>query len=153
MVIIPTNLVTSWFLSPPSPFVVTRNKNQIFSKLVIWKRKPFFIFCSWQVALFFKGMPSSIYFYKGICLHAILARVIASWYNRGNFLFWGDFSNNIAKTCSYRLKISRNTEFKYLCHFQAYFQIFKTFLSTYSTNLPKFLQTNQICLISQFWQN
>ena len=36
---------------------------------------------SWeQVVLFFKGMPNSIYFYKGIFLHVIPAYIIVPWY-------------------------------------------------------------------------
>ena len=44
VIIIPTNLFTSWLSSPSFPFAITKNKNEIFSKLVIWKQKLFLLF-------------------------------------------------------------------------------------------------------------
>ena len=43
------------------------------------------------------------------------------------------FSNNVVKTCSCGIKISRNIEIKYLFHFKAYFQV------NISCKLSKFL--------------
>ena len=58
--IIPTSLVPGF-----CPFIKTKNKNQIFSKLVVW----------------FKGMLNSIDFYKRILLHVIPVRIIVPWFN------------------------------------------------------------------------
>ena len=62
---ISTDLVTNSFLSSFSPFLQTKNKNQRFSK---W------------VTLYFKAMPNSIDFYKGIFLHVIPVRTIVLWF-------------------------------------------------------------------------
>ena len=45
--------------------------------------------------------------------------------SEGNF-----FSNNVAKTYSYVLKIPRNIEIKYLFHFKAYFGVHDRFLTS-----------------------
>ena len=39
------------------------------------------VFCLLQVALYFKAMPNSIDFYKGIFLHAIPVRIIVPFFN------------------------------------------------------------------------
>ena len=39
-------------------------------------------------------------------------------------------SNNVAKTCSYGIKISRNTEIKYTYHFKAYSPVLVTFYTS-----------------------
>ena len=39
----------------------------------------FSIFCLWRMALYFKAMPNSIDFYKGIFLHLIPVRIIVPW--------------------------------------------------------------------------
>ena len=39
------------------------------------------VFCLLQVALYFKAMPNSIDFYKGIFLHVIPVRIIVSFFN------------------------------------------------------------------------
>ena len=40
------------------------------------------VFCLWRVALYFKAMPNSIKFYKGIFLHVIPVRIIVPWDNQ-----------------------------------------------------------------------
>ena len=72
VMIIPTDLVTHSILLYFCPFLERKNKNQIFSKLVV----KIFVFCFKQVALFFKAMPNSIDFYKRIFLHLISVCVI-----------------------------------------------------------------------------
>ena len=57
----------------------TKNKNQVFSKLVVWYRAIFLGFCLRRVALYFKAMPNSIDFYKVIFLHVIRVRIVVSW--------------------------------------------------------------------------
>ena len=37
------------------------------------------VFCLWRVALYFKVMPNSIDFYKGVFLHVIPVRIIVPW--------------------------------------------------------------------------
>ena len=39
-------------------------------------------------------------------------------------------SNNVAKTCSYEIKISRNTEIKYTYQFKAYSPVLVTFYTS-----------------------
>ena len=59
--------------------------------------------------------------------------------SRGKLVF--RFSNDVAKTCSYRSKLTMKIEIKYLVHFKAYFHIFSIFrtgcLSTFK-NLIRF---------------
>ena len=43
-----------------------------------------FAFCLQRVALHFKGIPNSIYFYKRIFLHVIPARIIVPWITSTN---------------------------------------------------------------------
>ena len=40
--IISSNLVTNSLLSLFCPFIETKNKNQVFSKLVVWQREIYF---------------------------------------------------------------------------------------------------------------
>ena len=64
-------------------------------------------------------------------------------YRRGIFFF--NFSNNVAKTCSYKLKISRNIKIKYVFHFKAYFHVLDTFhASCLSALNPKPLATHSL---------
>ena len=73
--IIPTDLVTnSLFSNSFCPFLQTENKNQDLGKLVVTRNIS--VFCLWRVALFFKTMPNSIDFYKGIFLHVFPVRII-----------------------------------------------------------------------------
>ena len=75
--IISTDLVTNSLLSSFCPFLQTKHKHHVFSKLVIWQQEMFLVFVysesrstskPWQM--------NSIDFYKGILLHVILVRII-----------------------------------------------------------------------------
>ena len=59
--IIPTDLVTNSLLSSFCPLLHFKNKNQVFSRLVIWKQEIFLFFV---YALYFKAMQNSTDFYK-----------------------------------------------------------------------------------------
>ena len=72
---IPTDLVTNSLLSSFFSFLQTKNKNQVFSKLMVWYQE-IFAFCLYRVALYFKAVMNSIDFSKGIFLHVILIRII-----------------------------------------------------------------------------
>ena len=63
--IISSNLVTNSLLPLFCPFIETKNKNQVLSKLVVWQREIFF-FCLYRVALYFNRMLNSIDIYKSI---------------------------------------------------------------------------------------
>ena len=67
--IISTNLVANLLFSFFCSRLQTKNKNQVFGKLVVWHRE-IFLFTE-SVALYFKDMPNSIDFYKGMFLHVI----------------------------------------------------------------------------------
>ena len=56
-----------------------------------------------------------------------------------NWLF--NFSNNIAKTCSYELKISKNVETEYLFHFKSYFHVLNTFPASCLSALSLLLES------------
>ena len=79
--IIPTSLVTSSL-----SFFLSLHKNQKqesnFQQVDGVVTRNSFAFCLWQVALYFKGMPNSIDFYKRILLHVIPVRIIVPWFNR-----------------------------------------------------------------------
>ena len=60
---IPKNLVPNSLLSLFCPLVETKTKNQIFTKL-----ENISVFCLQRVALYFKGKPNSIDFYKRVFL-------------------------------------------------------------------------------------
>ena len=62
--IIPTNLVTSLLNFQQVGGLVTRNR---------------FDFCLQRVALYFKGTPNSMEFYKRISSHVTPVRIIISW--------------------------------------------------------------------------
>ena len=49
--------------------------------------------------------------------------------NEENLFFY--FSNNVAKSCSYGLKISRNIKIKCLFHFKVYFNAVHTFQTSW----------------------
>ena len=59
--IIPTDLVASSILSSFCPLLQFKNKNQVFSRLAIWKQEIFLFFV---YTLYFKAMPNSTDFYK-----------------------------------------------------------------------------------------
>ena len=50
--IIPTNLAAKLLLSLFCPFIETKNKNKIFSKLVVWKREIVLLFASYMLFFF-----------------------------------------------------------------------------------------------------
>ena len=79
LTIILTDLFTNSLLSSFCSFLQTKNKNQVFSNLVVWYRAIFLVFCLRRVALYFKAMPNSIDFYKGIFLDVIRVRIVVSW--------------------------------------------------------------------------
>ena len=70
--IIPTNVVTSLLWSLFCPFEEIKNKNQIFSKLMVWLQEIVLLF----VYRYAKGIPISINFYKKIFLHVISVPII-----------------------------------------------------------------------------
>ena len=95
--IIPTDLVTNSFLSSSYPFLRTKDMNWVFNNLVLWWREICFLFIA-SHALYFKAMPNSIDFYKGIFLHVISVRIIVPWLNIGFMkmvLKWPLYSNVI----------------------------------------------------------
>ena len=59
--IIPTDLVANSLLSSFCPLLQFKNKNQVFSRLAIWKQEIFLFFV---YALYFKAMPNSTDFHK-----------------------------------------------------------------------------------------
>ena len=67
------NLVKNSLLSPFCTFFEFKNKIQIFKVGGLVKTN-ISAFCLKRVALYFKAMPNSIYFYKGIFLHVIPVR-------------------------------------------------------------------------------
>ena len=75
--IIPTDLVTKSLLSKIFLSFLTNQRQksgfQQVGGLVIGNIS---VFCLWQVALYFKAVPNSIDFYKGIFLHVIPVCVI-----------------------------------------------------------------------------
>ena len=74
--IIPKDLVTYLLLSSFCPFLQTKDKNQVFRKLGGLVTRNISVFCLERVALYFKAMPKSINFYKGIFLHIIPVPII-----------------------------------------------------------------------------
>ena len=74
--IIPANLVTNLSLSLFCLFLETKNKNQTFTKLMIWSKEIFLLFAYSVFALYYKGIPNSIEFYKRIFLHIVLVSII-----------------------------------------------------------------------------
>ena len=74
---IPKNLIANLFLPHFRSLLETKNNNQIFNKFVVWKRQIFlfFNFCLYRVKFYFRGIPNSTEFYKGILLHVIAVRI------------------------------------------------------------------------------
>ena len=73
---ISTNSVTNSFLFLSFRFVKAKNKNQIFSRLVVsWPK--IFVFFAYS-ELHSKGIPNSMDCYRGILLHVVLVRTIGS---------------------------------------------------------------------------
>ena len=75
--IIPTDLVTNSLLSSLCSFLQTKNKNQKqnVGRLVTRNISDF---CLWRVAFYFKAMPNSIDFNKGVFVHVIPVPIIVS---------------------------------------------------------------------------
>ena len=68
--IIPTELVTNSLLYFFCPFLKTKNKNPVFSKLVVWQREIFLF------SVYNESFSNLIGFYKRIFLHVIPVRII-----------------------------------------------------------------------------
>ena len=78
--IIPTDLVTNSLLSLFCPFLETNNKIK-FSRISWSGNQKYFCFlCNKRVVLYFKAMPNSIDFIKGIFFHDISLRIIVPWF-------------------------------------------------------------------------
>ena len=77
--IFPTDLVTNLLLSSFCHFLQTKNKSLVFRNISVFYLQ--------RVALYFKAMPNSIDFCKGIFLRVIRVRIIVPCCNRGNESF------------------------------------------------------------------
>ena len=66
VIIVPTDLVTNLIVSSFCPFLLTKNKDQGFSKVVARN-----VFCLHRTVIYFNAMLNSIDFYKGIFLYVI----------------------------------------------------------------------------------
>ena len=73
---------TKLLLSSFCRFLQTKNKNHDFSKFGNEKYFCCLVIIAGRVALYFKAMPSSINFYKGIFLPVISVRIIVLWSNK-----------------------------------------------------------------------
>ena len=80
LTIIPQNLVTNWLLSFLKP------KTSIRSSVSWWSGNKKCFFCLQQVVLYFKAMPNSIDFYKGIFLHVLFLFVLQ--FHATNMQMW-----------------------------------------------------------------
>ena len=76
--IIPTDLVTNSFLSSFCPFLQIKNKNFVFSKLVV---QLYFCFLFKASRSLLQSHPNSTDFYKGVFSYVIPIRIIVSWLN------------------------------------------------------------------------
>ena len=63
---------------PFCPFLGIKNKNQIFSKMVVCGNKKYFCFLLMRVVFYLEAMPNSIDFHQGIFLHVIAVCIIAA---------------------------------------------------------------------------
>ena len=102
--IIPTSLVTSslsyLFLSFHRNQKQESNVQQV-SGLVT---RDSFAFCLWRVALYFKGMPNSIDFYKSISLHVIPVRIIVPCFEYVCTAWYPNFSKKLKD----KLQVTQN---------------------------------------------
>ena len=108
--IVPTILVTSSFLSLFCRYIETKNKNQIFSKLVV---RYSFAFCLKCVALYFKEIPNSTDFYKKNFLHVIPARIIVPGLNQC-IITLQLISNTRCAVCHHMSYLIKNTQLFHL---------------------------------------
>ena len=72
--IISTLLVTNSLSFSFCPFLQTKNKNQVSSKLMVWSQELFLFFVYSESHS--TSEPNAIDFYEGIFLHAIPVRII-----------------------------------------------------------------------------
>ena len=84
--IILSDLVTNSLLLSFCPFLQTKKPESGAQQVGGLVTRNTSVFCLKGVALYFKAMPNSIDFYKGIFLHGIPVRVIVSWLNTWVFL-------------------------------------------------------------------
>ena len=73
--IIPKGLVTNSLLSSFCHFLQQGDFEQVDG--LVSRNIP--VFCFYRIALYFKAMPNSIDFYKGILLHVIPVCIIVPW--------------------------------------------------------------------------
>ena len=80
--IIPLSLVTSSLSSLPCPFIETKNKNQIFSNLVVWLREIvlLIVYSESRSASKVCQIQRIEDVCKRIFLHVIPVRIIVPWY-------------------------------------------------------------------------
>ena len=74
--IIPTDSVTNSLLFSFCPFFQTKKQELGFQQVDGLVTRNIFAFYLQRVGLYFKAMPNSINFYKGISLHVISVRII-----------------------------------------------------------------------------
>ena len=87
--LIPTNLGINSLISFFCHFLETKNKNQLLSKLVVWKRDIFLHFVYSESRCTSKPYgTNSIDFSKGLFLYVIPVRIIVSWFVCATFKFF-----------------------------------------------------------------
>ena len=65
------------------PFLTNEKQESDFQQVGGLVTRYISVFCLWRVVLYFKAMPNSIDFYKGIFLHVFPVRIIVPWSYRG----------------------------------------------------------------------
>ena len=71
---------------PLLSFPTNQNQESGFQKAGGLVRRNISVYCLQRVALYFKAMPNSIEFYKGIFLHVISVRIIVPWNMLGTYI-------------------------------------------------------------------
>ena len=72
--LIPTDLVTNLLLFYFCPFLQTKKNESGFQQVGAMVTRNISVFCLKRVTFYFKAMPNSIDFHKGILLHVIPVR-------------------------------------------------------------------------------
>ena len=116
--IIPTDLVTNSLLSSFCPLLHFKNKNQVFSRLVIWKQEIFLFFV---YPLYFKAMQNSTDFYK----NNFLTCYSCSYYS--SMMQHTTYNKYLSSTFeTLRKKNEKSSRFRYFPRFRGFALCYKS---------------------------